>query len=211
MSNIKQTVAESLAAFITANISGVPCFSQWADEEEIAAFPSIAIIPGKLSLTPWQEDELDEPDDDTLILSVGDLEGDCDIRVYAKSIDERADLAQRVQDLFFLRPGAPGVIVTQTADLPLNVAGTPTTTMYGAPASFTLEEEMWNEEKVFSKKRYDFITIGCVMPCVIARADSTINTMVAATVIESDLTETLPIADIEQVQVDENGNITKYP
>lgn len=211
MSAIKLNVADALAEYIKARVGefGGNVYSAAADEETEAVFPSCVILPMQFSFTPWQEDELDDSDPEILILSVGDFEGRCAIRVYAKSQDERARLGQRVWDLFFSTEGAPGRLLVDTQPLELQVQGQApgdTQTLYSARAAFTLEDEEWQEEMVFSKKRYEYLEIGAVIPCVVAREVANIATLTLAITADLDSTEI-----DEEIKIGQDGSITPYP
>lgn len=197
MSLVKRAACDALAQFIQTQIPELAgsVFALWSDEEAEAVYPSVALVPGKLVLNPWQEDEVDDTDPEVLVLEVGDFEGDVELRVYAKSAPERERIGQLVQDLWFQREGAPGVLVTQTAPVPLNVSGTQTATIAPALAAFTIDDETWQEERVFSKKRFDFMTVGLQLPCLVARAVPTITSVQVTLAVENDLTQPYSSAD----------------
>ncbi len=212
-SMIKRAVADALASYISAQVPAFAgaVFPIFADEEELAHFPSVALVPQRLVFNPWQQDELNDTTDDTLVQSFGDFEGELEMRVYAKSAEEREQLGQAIFDLFFIDELRPGILTLSTGSLALPVLGAspPRTFSFSALASFTIEEDAWREEMVFSKKRFDFITLGVVVPQVVARQVEEIDTLTVAIAIERDLTEANP--EYVEIAVDENGNITKYP
>lgn len=204
--NIKRAAAEALATYLKDKI---PQFkgnisSQWADEEEIAVFPSLRILPQKMSFSPFQDDELDDTADNRLVLSVGDFEGDFELRLFARSQPEREDLEQRVLDAFMLREGAPGVLTTVTEPVTLNVLGEGEEyTLYQAPVTFTLDNDEWEEEKVFSKKRFTYMSVYGLFPALVSRAVKDIDYLHLG--IAEDLNATAPTED---VTVNEDGTFT---
>lgn len=197
MSLIKKAAAEALASFIEAQIPelGGHVFSSWADEENDASWPAVVVLPGRLQFMPWQEDEIDDSDPNILILSVGDFEGTAELRVYAKSQAEREHVGQLVTDLFMSREGAPGVLVAPTKPIALNViGGTRSPALASTFAAFTFDADEWNEERVFSKKRFQFCDVGMVFPCLVARSVPTILQLLLETqaAVALDLSQAAP-------------------
>lgn len=207
MSLIKESACVALANFLEESIPSIEgkVFYQAADEEELAKFPSVVILPNTMKFTPWIEDELDDSDPTRLIASVGDFEGTVEIRVYAKSPRERAKIEQRIVDTFLAREGAPGVIVAQTEPLDMHVAGGgEEVTLYSASVAYTLSDETWHEERVFDKKRFDYMEIEMIFPALVARNVYDIDTLEVA--IAFDLNAST--AD-EVVIVNDDGSLTQ--
>lgn len=196
MSQVKRAAAKALADTIETQIPELAgrVFPSWADEENEAAYPAVVVLPGRMKFEPWQEDEIDDSDPNVLVLSVGDFEGEAELRVYAKSEAERERIGQLVTDLFMAREGAPGVLVADTDPIPLNVLGSRTPQLGTAHAAFTLDDDEWSEERVFSKKRYQFMNVGVVFPCLVARSVPTILQLVIEmqAAVALDLTQPAP-------------------
>jgi hypothetical protein len=191
-SRLKQAVADGLANYIAANIPGLAPTTDtppqdrvvggWADEEAVALFPSAAILPDRLQMTPFQEDEADDSDPNVLVISVGELEGTTTIRLYAKSKDERSDVEDQITNLFYQEECAQRLIVN-VGTVTLSVTGSPTQThtLNNVRATFLLNgDQMWTDEMVFSKKRYTYLTLDVAVECYVARNIPDIDQLILA-------------------------------
>ena len=77
---------------------------------------------------------------------------------------------------------------------------------YDAPVAFTLDESEWQDEKVFDKRRYTYLTLDLVLPALVMQSVATINEYVLA--ITSDLASDVPD---EEVSISEDGDIGPPP
>jgi len=202
MSKLKKAMADTLATYMRNNLPpslgikvGVMA-SQW---EEPTEFPSVRILPGKFTFMPWQANEVDDSLDDVNVLEIGTMEGTVQIRISAKTSQERDEVEDAVANLFLSDELRPGVLPLQTPAVTLGGIAT----AYQAPVSFTMEDAEFHDEMVFSKKRYTFMDLNAYYPALVARRVATIEELVLA--FTDDLGSTAPE---ESVLVHDDGTIT---
>lgn len=218
-SRLKQALADGLAAYIAANIPALAPTSDnppqdrvvggWADEEAVALFPSVAVLPDRLQMTPFQEDEADDSDPDVLVISVGELEGTTTIRLYAKSKDERADVEDQITNLFYQEECAQRLIVN-LGSVTLSVTGTPAQVylLDNVRATFLLTgDQMWTDEMVFSKKRYTYLTLDVAVECYVARSIPNIDQLILAVQADASLDLSSPAPTSPSDPSIENVNV----
>lgn len=187
MSLIKRAACEAIALRIAGAVSELSSTAKasHADEEVKAAYPSLRVMPGRMTFVPYQEDEIDytvagaQPGDDPIypndpetgeiasvvLATVGDFEGTVELKLYCDSQKKRETIEGKIMALLLGREGAPGNLVVQTAALTLDA----NVTLYTATVSCFLDDEDWNEEMVFDKKRMSTLTLQCSFPALITR------------------------------------------
>ena len=205
--NLKRAALDQLATYLATQVPSLAgrVSAVQADEEDQQSYPFLAILPtGKFVLDPFQQDEVDTTDyTDKEVVNVGALRGPVELRLYAHTPYEREELGQQVIDAFHVNADAPGVAVVT---LPSVTVGGFTTT-YGPLAAFTLEGEQWQEEMVFSKKRFAFFDVEATVPVlVMVQQAYDITTLEMA--FTSDLESPTPTLD-ETFTVADDGSFTK--
>jgi hypothetical protein len=205
--NLKQTAAKALASAIGSNIAALDGnYDAGSDDEEVqATYPALRVIPKAMTFTPFQENETGNDDGadvtDHTVACVGDFEGVAEVRIYSESKSKREFLEQTILDLFLrTTEGAPGMLTATTPALVLRGRQT----LYEATVSAFLDEEDWQEEMVFAKKRYSFIQVQFVYPAMVLRSAYTIDDLQLAIAYELDAT-----ASEETVSIDEDGVLSQ--
>lgn len=199
MSNIKRATCDALAAYLTARpeFAGINVLAVQADYDDDAECEQVVIMPQRIDFRPWQDDEVDTSVAGKLLVHLGDFEGNVEIRAVALNPATREDLEEKIQAVFFERELAAGVLVLQLA--PIVVGGQ----QYALEPTvgYVLEDEIWNEEKVFDAPRYSYLTVNIAFPALASRGVYTIEQMISA--LTTDLNSDIPD---EQRQVNDDGS-----
>ena len=174
-----------------------------ADSEEPTKYPSLRILPQKMTYQPFQATEIDATLPNSVLLDVGCFEGMYELRVSARTKAERETIEDLVTNVLLSSPLAPGVIAAQTR--PVTVGGWITT--HQALVSFTAEDLDWREELVFSKRRYSFIDLNAWYPALVMRS-GVFNIEQLILAFSADLTSNNPAID-EAISVNQDGSFTK--
>lgn len=201
---------ERLIACEIPELEGRICTGQ-APSGEVQEYPHLVIDPGTLSYEPQQSLESATLPGGRVVFNVGAHSGPVQLRLMATSVGERAELEQRVLDVFlgqvddagFGRPGVIALPVTWCADL-----GHWT-------ASFELDDDTWNDAKAFERKLESIITTRCVLPALATRCGAySIRDLRLGITQDMDTTITpttmVPPA-VEVVRVNEDGTLTPIP
>jgi len=171
MSVLKGELCRKLAAHASANVSDLRgrSFGVAADWEDKVDPPGLRVIPrGAFKLEIFGgEEEITEPSDSTLLVSVGVITGALQARLYGHDNYEREDLDDEVLALFLATEGFPGSLTLQSA--PVSIGGT--ATLYRAPLTYRLDGEEWNEEQVWGKTRYSFLSLDVEYPLLVMRRE----------------------------------------
>lgn len=211
MSRIKYTAAKALSDHLAAAIPALAEAGAVApiheEADEVARFPGLVVIPGRMVFEPRTEDEVSEPSASETIVEIGHFAGAFELRVYAKHATEREKYEDLVIKEFGQREGCPGTLVRTISNIQVNEVVSTLSTQ----VRYRLDDETWDEEKVFSSKRYAFLSVLVELPCYVRRSGVyTIEQYVSA--FTQDLTTDDPnLIPVEQIAVDENGNVTPYP
>ena len=138
------------------------------------------------------------------VVEVGAFEGAVDLRLYALSGPQRDEYEDKLTALFLERDDSPGVLVVTCPAVTIAGSVSPPTEVstYDAPVAFTLDDTEWNEEKVFDKRHYTYLTLGLNLPALLLQHVYTIEEYVLA--INHDLASDVPD---EQVQITEDGDL----
>lgn len=208
MSSIKRACCDALAKYLRAQLPGIKVTVPQAPYTQDMEYPSIAIVPRPFNFTePLQEDEKEEAQPFSYLATVGDFEGQVELRIAANSAFEREELQETISQLFLSTELAPGYLGCETD--PVKLGGVQY--LYKALASFELTQDDWREEMVFSNERYAYLVLDAEFPALISRGTPTapiglIETLVVA--INNDLASDVPD---EQRQVQQDGSITVHP
>ena len=203
--NVKKAAADALGRQIALLVPALADRIQvgQADDETIAQgrYPILAILPGKMKLEPWQEgDEHEDVDSTRHVMDVGCWDGTYELRLYAKGPGEREGIEASILEVFGATEGAPGLC---TVLMPrLNIGGVGITEP--GLAAFVLGDSDWQEEMVFARRRYSFITLDASLPFLVMRRDFTIEEFQLA--IEQIDTANAPAEEL--ADIDEDGNVT---
>jgi hypothetical protein len=222
MSLIKIKVLQRLADLIGSEIKelkGQICAGP-AGRDHALKFPSLAIVPGRFSFYPEQADENDyvkgrvnDVAPKTTAFNVGRWEGFIELRLGEKTPFKRYELEYKLENLFLgtttgtdpvyrdkyyeLRPG------TLLIDVP---------ECYGARCAFSIEDDVWENEMVFTNEWYSIMRIQTILPAIITRKPiHTIDTVHLSLTSDLDTAITSPSvlpSDTETKAIDQDGNIT---
>jgi hypothetical protein len=199
--NILQVACKALADHITTNIPALDMVHVGAaDAEDRDSTPCATLIPGRAQFVPsLGVDELDSGVPGVALADIGCFEGTVELSVSSKFAAQREEMEQRLINLF-MRRNRRGVLVVQTPQLLVNDR----LTLYRAPVAFSLLSSGWDDEMVWDKKRYTFVTLEVAFPCLVGEDAYTIEEYHAA--LSEDLTSLVP--EYEAASVDEDGNVT---
>lgn len=172
-----------------------------ADPEDLDGTPCAVLLPGRFSFDAHLGvDELTDQTTSEALLDVGCWDGTVELRVSAKSQAQRERLETQLAGLF-MSARRRGVLVVTTPTLTVNGK----VTLHEAPVAFSIISSSWEEEMVWDKKRYSFLTLAMSYPALVVETENyTIEEYHAA------LTEDLTSADpaYEALATDEDGNLT---
>jgi hypothetical protein len=200
--NIKREACRAVANAISENVPALngKCDAGQADEEVLASYPSLRVIPRRFSFTPFEDEEIDLGSPTMQLVNLGDFEGQVELRIYELSQFKRGELEEAVLGYMMSTEGGSGSFFCRTAPLTLGLRDT----LYSAPIIACLDDEDWREEMAFDKKRFSFLTLSVNYPALVVQDAPDILELYLA--IARDLNATTPD---ETVLVDENGNYTK--
>lgn len=193
---------EALIVCEVPELQGQTCVDQAAPSHDLS-FPSLALTIERSRYLPDQEDEHHEPSPNAVVLNVGRHVQDIKLRLGTASTFQRAEIEQKIMNLFLGEEGHPGILFTQL-----------TTCEELGPfvAAWELEEEDWQSEKAFDRQLYSELKVTGILPALVTRRGVyTIEQLqlgldIGPTV---DLTAAAPaFADTTVVQINEDGTIT---
>jgi len=123
-------------------------------------FPSLSIEVTRSRYMPDQEDDVFSPSANAVVLNVGRHLQDIVLRLGAATTFQRGELEQKIMDLFLETDGHPGILFTQL---------TACEDLGPFVASWELEEEDWQNEKVFDRQAYSVIKVVGILPALVTR------------------------------------------
>jgi hypothetical protein len=206
VSVVRQAALEALAADVAQVLDGdvheVLVGEQ--DPEKQPCFPNVVVrAVGAFTFEPFDDDEI-ETAGNHLVDHVGDFTGKVEIRIGARTPAEREAFGERVLHRFLSQQGRRGVLVLQLPGLEINGY----TLATDVPVAFCLDQDGWNDEMVFDKKRYQYLELAVDLPALVNRFPVyDINQLVTA--FTEDLTSEDPTT--EQVEVTDTGALEGYP
>lgn len=206
--NIKRLSADRLATYVSAQIASLTgkCFAAHADPQESASWPSLQILPRASTFLPWQE-EVVEDTSTAATIHLGTWESVFELRLSARNEREREDVEQALLDLFQQRELSPGIIVLQLDNIQVGSR----TTAFSPAITYALDREDWQEELVFSQKRFSFLDIDVVMPVLVNRTPVYDIDQLILAVTEDLTTEDAEDIPVEEVSIDEDGFLSAVP
>lgn len=201
---VRHESLHALAEYVACNIpelDGQICVGQ-ADPGHRQTFPSLAIDPVRWAYFPDQAAEVSSPAFDRVIHNVGRHESVVQLRIGAATVGERRELEQRVLDLFLSTPLHPGVVLVTVRRC--EAVGP-------FVASFTLDEDEWQDEMVFDGKAYSVVTATAIVPALATRLDAFPMNELEIGLSQSLESESIDAdfpADAEVVAVEEDGTVS---
>ncbi len=207
--NLKRVVSKAIANYLAANVTGLSNVSSKQEgPEKDTIFPSAMLETGSFRFVPEDPDEVywfgedtdDDADDGKLVLSVGEFEGQAELRLYAKNVPERELYEQRIMDLFLAQQGSPGTLYITTPTLTVNGY----VSLHSVEIKLRLESEEWQEEFAFENRRYSFIDVSFAYPALTTRDAAEIESLqLALAGLTGDAEET--------IEVQEDGSVVEAP
>ncbi len=173
MSVLRQKACEALLNYLQPLVDGnMPPLSSsisyqvaWADYADDIAYPGVVVVPGKFSFYPTQEQEEDDTVSGSLLVSAGELDGTVQIRAYAATQFVRRSLEDAIIQALCSSELSPGVVSLRMDPVPIGGV----TWVSGSICSFQVDDVEWNEERVFSSRRYSYLDLDCQYPMLYAR------------------------------------------
>lgn len=151
-------LAELIACEVP-ELSGMICVDQSAPSHRLE-FPSMSIRIEGSKYFPDQEDIHYECSPSSVVLNVGRHVQDLKLRLGANSSYKRAELEQKILNLFLVTEGHPGIIFSQL---------TSCEELGPFTAAWELEEEDWRNEKAFDRQLYSELSITGILPALVTR------------------------------------------
>jgi len=192
MSALKRQAAQALATYLSAQIPGIPFTAVSADYEQDATFPCGVVIPRHGQFMAWQDDEKETTSTKQLV-TVGEFEGQVEIRLCGLEQPQREDLEQQVMDVLASSEFSPGVVTLQAPAI--SIGGTQFT--HQPLVVFSLTDEDWREEMVFTSERYASLMMDAWYHVFVARDYPDINEIVLS--LTHDVTSDPSVVTIESV------------
>lgn len=187
-------------------------------------FPSLALVPTRFSFEPQQADERDHVrgvdrsfGPRTAVFNVGTWEGTIELRLGTRTARERYELEFQLEQVFLGnadgtaadaqdRAGSlwmrPGVLLVDIPEAD------------NARVAFELEDDVWENEKVFANEWYSIMRIAALIPALVrAKSIPTIEELQLSLTHDLETVITTPseadaLPDIETVEVAEDGTIS---
>lgn len=219
MSVIKLRALERLREVIEREVKdlrGNICAGPAARDHKLS-FPSLAIVTGRFTFVPHQADERDHVRNEdrsfgpkTAVLNVGTWDGFVELRLGEKTPRRRYALEHELEQVFLgnadgTAPDAkdiagagwmrPGIIIIDIPDCD------------NARCAFELDSDSWEDEKVFSNQWYSSMRVRASIPALVrAKGIPDMDTVILQLTEDLDTAVAdIPTADIEAVQVSEDG------
>ena len=152
---------EALIVCEVPELEGQTCVDQAGAGHDLG-FPSLSLTIERSRYLPDQEDEHYEPSPNTLVLNVGRHVQDIKLRLGARTTFKRAELEQKIMDLFLETEGHPGVLFTQL---------TACEELGPFVGAWELEEEDWQSEKAFDRQLYSELKVTGILPALVTRRE----------------------------------------
>lgn len=143
-------------------LDGKICVGQALPNHDLE-FPSLAIVPaGRWAFYPDQEDDaVFTPAPDRVVCRVGRHEITLQLQIGALSQEQRGELGQQVEQLFYSQEGHPGIIYGAVTACAEEVGP--------FHASFMLESEDWEDSKAFENQLWSYIEVRASIPALATR------------------------------------------
>jgi hypothetical protein len=206
---VRLDAMDALARMIACEIpilEGHICVGQ-APSSEQQEYPHLSIDPaGRWLFDPQQQEQKATLPGGRTIYNVGDHEVSVQLKLQTTTPRQRAELEQRVIDLFLAQEDEsglprPGVIVVHVTACP---------ELYRWTAAFELEGDEWDDEKAFDAQLASIITVRASIPALVTRCgEYTIQTLRLGII--NDLEATVSPAmspPVEVVTINQDGSIT---
>ena len=185
---------------------GAICVGQ-ADSAEDLVFPSLNIDPVRWRYNPHQAQDVRDAAPDRIVSNVGYHNATIQLRINAKNSYERADLEQKVLDLFLSNELRPGILLTNIVSCP---------DLADFVAAWEFDEDEWEDGGAFSNQFESVLAINGVIPALVTYGSvHTIEQLLLG--ITHDMSTVFTAvtfdtsADVEVVEINQDGTITAVP
>lgn len=197
---IRMRAVEALAATIASLIPELEdqiCAGPSGPEHKMA-FPHLVILPVRYTFQPNQEEHWQDVGSEGAVFRIGAYEGLYQLRLGAKTSRQRAELEEKLSQVFYRTEGHPGVLLIQVADY------------WGAQVAYEINESEWENELAFDREWYSIITVDVTAPVLVERGGVYTIEEIRLSLAEDMETsfDALPAGAVESVSIDENGTIT---
>jgi hypothetical protein len=214
---------EALTAFLgsgEASLDGrVNVLQQMPDQEP--DYPEVGVLPGGFKFIPWNQAAVKDSAGDAVVngtsalVDVGELAGKMQVWIGARYPVDREAVEDAILALFFEDENAPGTVQVTVSDV--TIAGV--ATGYDVILTFSLLEEEWTEEMVFSVKRWASLSVEVELPILVWRSQAPLITSMQMAITndvaidisgaaDPDEVRAL-LSDLEEYEVDETGDLTE--
>lgn len=221
MSAIKAAAAAALAAAIAAEVPELAGKIEVTDAppSQAAQYPAAAIEMGRFTFEAGTMDVVDDASGAPVMNGVdalaegGVVRGSLRIWLATRLPPQREQLEEAIQRAFIADDLAPGRLAVTLS----NVQVGDFATGVDWPLAFFCEDSEWNEELVFSEKRWVFLTIEVDLPIlVLLKNVPKVTTLIAqittdlATTVD-DPSDVATLIGLDQVRVSADGTSSPYP
>jgi hypothetical protein len=171
------------------------------EPQKARVWPTLQVLPVRFKYFPMQEHFHADISRSKAIFDVGRHEGTVQLRLGATTSSERYRLEDAIIDLFVSQEGRPGILLTEIDDC------------HDAVVAWELDDDEWDNEKVFTKEYFSILTVRVQIPTLVYRDSVYTIEEIRLSLTEDLQTEysSLPDSSIETLGIDEDGNLTKYP
>lgn len=169
MSQIKIKALERLQALLgerVPQLAGRICAGP-ATRGHKRAFPSLAILPTRARLVPFQREPFADVDSTTHVEQVGEWAVDLRLELGAESAAKRAELEALVEAAFL--SATPAIAGDVAAELRVGVLVLEVPQCHGARCAFILGEDTWNNERVFGNEFFSVLQVAAEIPALVTR------------------------------------------
>jgi hypothetical protein len=197
---------EALKALRCAILAGVPDLSEeainpWAVAPNVKKqMPGLAFVPARFAYYPDQAEAVYDPAPDCVVMNVGRHEATVQLRLVHASAVGRAEIQDKIIDLFLGTPLHPGVLLTPVVSAP----------QFGNfLAAWELGDETWQDEDAQGQEYWSYLTILGQIPALVTRGAHRIRDLRLGLTEDFDTTFTPSnFATAEVVRINADGTMT---
>lgn len=209
MSVVKLEAFRSLQAHLELNLAALSADRdgrhvkvQQVPPDVKLTFPTLAIVASRFRFEARQEGVAARLDNSTVLVNVGSWSSTVQIRLACATPSDRFGIQEEIEQLFFQREDAPGVLLTApvSGDLPDDVV-----------FSWDIGDADWLEEYAFSAQEWSVLEVDAVIPALVTRSGVySMNDLRLGITSDLGLAETSAAFDslTNKVRVNEDGTVT---
>jgi len=164
--------------------------------------PNLTIAVGRMTYHGDQPEEVFRPSAEQTVYNVGAHEGFVQLRLTATDWSSRAELEEKIRDVFFSDPDMPGLLRTPVTSCPQ---------LGPQQACWETEEDQWDDARAFDRRFESILLVNAIIPALAMEQAPTIESLRLAytTDIDADVTAATAVPPaVELLQINSDGSIS---